>query len=41
MLMKGEAWKDKEPNATLQARVAQERSVRRAVKRAADLCAIN
>ena len=39
MLMKGEAWKDKDPDQTIQVRQAQERSIRRAVKQAEDLSA--
>ncbi|MGB0388726.1 MAG: IS110 family transposase [Ardenticatenaceae bacterium] len=37
MLMKGEPWKDKDPNQTMKVRQAQERSIRRAVKQAEDL----
>ena len=38
MLMKGEGWKDKDPSQLIQAREAQEKSIRRAVKQAQDLC---
>ena len=37
MLMKGEAWKDKDLTQQMQARQAQERSIRRAVKKAQEL----
>lgn len=40
MLMKGEPWKDKDASQTIQARQAQEKSIRRAVKQAEDLSAV-